>query len=250
MSNSRISTDRILNKLDEHLNKNDYASAESHLIYWLSEAEASSDHRTELLIRNELMGLYRKLGKKDAALECVKKALNKIEMLNIDGQVGSATTFLNSATVFKAFGMANDSISLFEKARSIYESKLDANDSRLGGLYNNMALSLSDLSRFSEAKELFNKAIAIMKANESYLEVAITLLNLATMAENELGIENACEVIDDYLSKAKELLENWKNRNGYYAFVCDKCASVYGYYGHFAYENELKERVRVIYEGA
>lgn len=250
MGNFSISTQRVLIKLDEYLSKNDYSSAERHLLYWLSEAESSSDHRAELLIRNELMGLYRKLGKRDEALDCVVKALNKIDSLDLGDQVGSATTFLNSATVYKAFGMADKSISLFERAKGIYESKLEANDSRLGGLYNNMALSLSDLSRFDEARELYNKAIGIMNVSGSYLEVAITLLNLATMTENELGLENACDIIDKYLSEAKELLEGWEDRNGYYAFVCDKCASVYGYYGHFAYENELKERVKSIYEGS
>lgn len=249
MANSRISSDRILRKLDEHLNKNDYESAERHLRYWLSEAEASGDFKTELLIENELMGLYRKLGKKDEALGCTEKAMKRIDALNAGCQVGSATTYLNCATVYKAFGMSEDAIPLFEKAKNVYETQLEKNDGRLGGLYNNMALALSDLSRFSEAKELFDKALEIMNSNGSYLEVAITLLNLATMTENELGLENACEMIEEYLSKAKNLLESWEKRNGYYAFVCDKCASVYGYYGHFAYENELRERVRSIYEG-
>ncbi len=250
MANPRISTDRILSKLDEYLSRNDYDSAERHLLYWLSEADGTGDHRTELLIRNELMGLYRKRGKRDEALNSVEKALTKIDFLGINDQVGAATTFLNCATVYKAFEMAERSLPLFEKARQIYEKKLEKNDGRLGGLYNNMALSLSDLNRFSEAKELFNKAIEIMNSNGSLLEVAITLLNLATMVENELGLENACEIIEEYLEKARGILENWDNKNGYYAFVCDKCASVYGYYGHFAYENELNERVRRIYEGS
>ena len=58
-----ISVDRIISKLDGYLDKNDYASAERHILYWLSEAESGQDFRTELLMRNELMGLYRKLGR-------------------------------------------------------------------------------------------------------------------------------------------------------------------------------------------
>lgn len=250
MRNSSIPAERVLSKLDEYLHKNDYSSAERHLLYWLSEAESASDHRIELLVRNELMGLYRKQGMKEQALDCVSRSLKKIDELDIGTQVGSATTFLNCATVYKAFEMADIAIPLFEKAKLIYESQLDASDGRLGGLYNNMALALVDLDRFSEAYELYNKAIGIMKGNKSYLEVAITTLNIATATEKELGIEDACEKIEKYLSDAKELLEGWENRNGYYAFVCEKCSSVYGYYGHFAYENELNERARRIYEGA
>ena len=250
MANGCISIDRILSKLDEYLNKNDYASAERHLVYWLSEAENGCDARTELLIRNELMGLYRKLGREREALECVSAALDKIEKMNIGHQVGAATTYLNCATVYKAFGRAEESIPLFEQARAVYESELEGDDSRLGGLYNNMALSLVDLGRFFEANELYLKAISVMeKTKNGALEVAITYLNMASAAEVESGLVEADELIQNYLDKAESRLEAHSTRDGYYAFVCEKCASVFGYYGRFIYENELKERARRIYEG-
>ena len=39
MKNESISAERVLSKLDEFLYKNDYISAERHLLYWLSEAQ-------------------------------------------------------------------------------------------------------------------------------------------------------------------------------------------------------------------
>ena len=251
MANGCISVERILSKLDEHLRRNDYAAAERHLCYWLSEAGAGGDGRTELLVRNELMGLYRKTARKDEALASANAALAAIRRMGIDEQVGAATTYLNSATVYKAFGMSEQSIPLFERARSIYERELDGNDSRLGGLYNNMALSLVDLSRFSEAYELYSKAIAVMeKAEGGELEVAITYLNIASAKEVELGLLDADEEINLYLDRAQELLDANMSDDGYYAFVCEKCASVFGYYGRFLYDAELKERARRIYERA
>ena len=251
MANGCIAIDRILSKLDEYLNKNDYISAEKHLVYWLSEAISGCDPKTEILINNELMGLYRKLGQKEKALSAVSSALAKIAELGIEAQVGSATTFLNSATVYKAFGDPDRSLPLFIKAKAIYEAELDPLDARLGGLYNNMALTLVDLERYDEAYELYEKAIAIMNKNESgALEVAITYLNIASAKEAELGIIEAESAITDLLQNAKDILEACKNRDGYYAFVCEKCASVFRYYGYFLYENELKERARRIYEGA
>lgn len=245
-----ISTERILSKLDSHLYKNDYDSAEKHLLYWLTESVNARDHRAELLIRNELMGLYRKVGRENEAIACVEAAMSKIEELGIACQVGAATTFLNCATVYKAFGYAEKSLPIFDRTREVYENELDPSDSRLGGLYNNMALALVDCKRFSEAREMYEKAIVIMNVNKSYLEVAITYLNLATASEAEHGLIDACEVIEEYLDKAESLLEGWEKRNGYYAFVCEKCASVFGYYGRFAYEKEISERARRIYEGA
>jgi tetratricopeptide (TPR) repeat protein len=245
-----MQTDRILAKLDSYLNKNDYASAERHLLYWLGEAQTVGDFKTALLVSNELMGLYRKQGMEKEAIERAEASVKLIYDKGLDAQVGAATTFLNCATVYKAFGRPDDALPLFEKARGIYEEKLDPFDSRMGGLYNNMGLALTDLCRFNEAKELYFKAIEIMKHNGSDLEVAITVLNLATLSENELGLEESCDTVDSYLAQAEEILENWTKRDGYYAFVCEKCASVFGYYGHFAYEKELYERSRRIYEGS
>lgn len=251
MANGCISTERILNKLDEFLNKNDYASAQRHLIYWLSEAQSSGLSNIELLVRNELMGLYRKLGKSEEALTCVAAALQKIEEMQIQKQVGAATTYLNCATVYKAFGRADKALPLFEKARDIYEKELEPFDSRLGGLYNNMALALVDLKHFSDAQALYDKAIHVMSSVENgMLEVAITYLNMATAAESEYGLLEAEETISKCLEKAKEILEGFTKRNGYYAFVCEKCASVFGYYGYFNYEKQLTKRASDIYEGA
>lgn len=238
----------ILNIVDSFLHKNDYDGAEKQLLNFLTDAVENKDFSTEILLRNELMGLYRKLGKGQKAVEMVESVITLIEEKELESNIGSATTFLNSATVYKAFGSPEKSIILFEKAKKIYEEKLSVDDERLGGLYNNMALTLVDLKRFSEAKEFNLKAIEIMKNKP--LEIAITYLNMATASETELGLLEANEEITELLKKAKTLLENYQNRDGYYAFVCEKCASVFGYYGDFLYDEELQSRARRIYEGA
>ena len=215
MTNGCVSIDRILSRLDAFLHKNDYESAEKHLLYWIGEAEKYNDHRVELLARNELMGLYRKLSREAEALDCVKVTLSRIELLGISHQVGAATAFLNCATVYKAFGKAELAMPLFESARLIYERELDKNDSRMGGLYNNMALALVDLGRFDEANELYRAAIDVMKQNEGgELEVAITYLNMATALESEKGLLDADEAINGYLSIAQNILDGYKNRDG------------------------------------
>ena len=238
----------ILETEDSFLHKNDYTSAERYLLECLKTAISQNDGATEILIRNELMGIYRKVGRKEEAICTVEAVLQKIDAMGVGNQVGSATTYLNSATVYKAFGEPQKSLALFEKAKVIYEKFLSPDDERLGGLYNNMALTLVDLERFAQARELNEKAIKIMERKP--LEVAITLLNMATATEKELGLLEGSEIISGYLEGAKELLESYENRDGYYAFVCEKCASVFGYYGDFLYHEELSERAKRIYEGS
>jgi tetratricopeptide (TPR) repeat protein len=246
-----IDPKRLLDKLDNFLRQNDYESAKNHLLYWLNEAKGAGDERAVLLINNELMGLCRKLGQKDEAIFYAESALNEVQKMGIEDNVGAATTYLNSATVFKAFGKANEGIALFERAREIYEKNLKSDDDRLAGLYNNMALALTDLKRFDEAKALYERAISVLKkVKGKEPEQAITYLNLASCAESELGLENAQAVIEANIEKAMEKLEASEDKvSGNYAFVCEKCATVFGYYGYFYYENILKERYKRIYEG-
>lgn len=245
-----VSIDRILSKLDEYLHKNDYVSAERHLSYWKEEACGSGDLHTEVLVCNELMGLYRKLGREVEAIATAERALDLIRARGIGEQVGAATTYLNAATVYKAFGRAADGLPLFERAKEIYERELEPFDGRLGGLYNNMGLALVDVGRFREADESYRKAITVMEKTEEGLpEVAITYLNMASAAEAEYGLEDSAETVEALLEKAEALLENHQKRDGYYAFVCEKCASVFGYYGHFYYAEELKRRAGRIYAG-
>ena len=66
-ANGKISVERVIERLDDFLSRSDYSSAEKHLLYWLSEAKELKDVRGEFAVSNELMGLYRKTGKKDEA---------------------------------------------------------------------------------------------------------------------------------------------------------------------------------------
>ncbi len=244
-----IDTGRILDKLDAFLNKNEYAGAERHILYWLEEAKLADNKRTMLLLQNELCGLYRKLQREEDALAAVETALALVTDMGIENNIGAGTTYINAGTVLKAFGRAEEAIPLFEKACAVYEKELPETDKRFGGLYNNMALAFVDIKEFEKALELYEKAIRVMQsAEDGMLEVAITHLNIASLREAELGLENAEKEIEELLDKAARILDAHENRNGYYAFVCEKCASVFGYHGYFAYEKELLERAREIYE--
>lgn len=240
----------IIKELDDLLSKNDYISACDFLESNIIDAQKIDDKKSLFTLYNECIGIYRKIGKKEKCFFYCNEALDVTEKLKLSENVSGATTFINYATAFKAFGEAEKGISFFEKAKRIYEEKLPPNDKRLAGLYNNFALTLVDLKRFDEAIVLYEKAISVLKSyDEAQPEAAISYLNMANAVEAKEGLENACEKIDFLLDKATEILDKTKVKNdGNYAFVCEKCASTFGYYGRFFYEAELKERAREIYE--
>ena len=76
-----IPVSRVLEKLDGYLNKKDFAAAERHLSYWLSDAEAENDRRGMLTILNEQIGFYRKQQREAESLAASDRAIALAEEL-------------------------------------------------------------------------------------------------------------------------------------------------------------------------
>ena len=247
---ARIPQKRIIEKNDEYMSRRDYAGAERHLKYWLDEARLAGDLQGELMVRNELVGHYRKTGNRDAAFESASEALSLLKRLGLEDSESAGTTYVNTATAYNAFGENELSLSLFKKARQIYENSDMTEHKLLGGLYNNMALTCVALERFDEAEKLYDLALRQMdRVRNGELEQAITLLNMANAVEKKVGLEKGEQRISELLEMSRALLDTESiPRNGYYAFVCEKCAPTFLYYGYFADHDELMEAARKIYE--
>lgn len=250
---------RILERLDRLVETHDFDGAKELLNYWVAEARERGDLRAELSLRNECMGLYRKCGEKENAYQNAEKALALVERLDMDDTVTAGTTYVNAATVYKAFSEAHRSVPLFEKAQEIYENLLPENDGRLGGLYNNMGLALLDEGRYEEAVLCYNRALSVMeKVENGNLERGITFLNIADVydrmqkddaAKDRLDEEEFEKIIAGNVDKAAECLEDpGLPRNGYYVFVAEKCIPSFAYYGYFMEKAILEERVKEILE--
>lgn len=242
----KVPVARVIEKLDSYLGRGDAESAEKLLCYWLGEAEALGDERGKLSVLSELMGLTRKLGKPDA-LKYADEAVALVEKAGLSGTVTAGTTYINAATCRKAFGYPEISLELFEKARALYEELLSENDERMGGLYNNMALTLADLKRYKEAREAYYKALAVMQRAGAKCEMAITYVNLACLENAENGRAGDGEIVR-YMDEAKRLLVSVENKDRYYAFTLEKCAPAFGAFGDQATQKYFEREIEEIYE--
>ena len=242
---------RIREKMDEYMDHRDYAGAERHLLYWLEEARMGRDERGELMVLNELIGHYRKTDERDKAMPCSDAALALVDKLDLRGSISEGTTCINIATALSAFGEHARAIALFERARAIYEASPATEPQLLGGLYNNMALTCTALGRYDDALALYEKAMDQMsRARYGELEQAVTCLNMANMVEARDGMEAGEAAIYELLDKAAALLDTEAiPRDGYYAFVCEKCAPTFEYYGYFADAERFNRASKRIYEG-
>ena len=83
------------------------------------------------------------------------------------------------------------------------------------------------------------------------LEQAITCLNMADAVAARDGLEAGEGEIFSLLDRAYDLLHTPDvPHNGYYAFVCEKCAPTFSYYGYFLAAQELEQEAKTIYERA
>ena len=171
---------RIIEKMDEYMSRRDYAGAERHLLYWLTEAELGHDLRGQLMLRNELAGHYRKTGNRDRAVQNAEEAIALVGRMDFGGTISAGTTYVNAATVYEAFGEKERAMELFWKAQAVYEAVPGIKAELLGGLYNNMALNCVSRRDFRTAEALYRKAMDCMaRVPGGVLEQAITCLNMA-----------------------------------------------------------------------
>ena len=245
-----IPVGRVMEKLDEYLSRNDTDGALRHLRYWEAEAEDGGDDRGLLTVDNELMGLYRKLGKKEEAFSCARRAGQLTQKLGLTGHLTGATVCLNQATVCEAFGQSGEALEKYRRAREIYEHLLEPDDLRLLGLYNNMGLACTALEKYDEAEDLFRRAIEQTAGQADWPEAAVSCLNMADLMSARLSPEEAEKAAAPWLDKAEEyLFDPSIPEDGNYGFVLEKCAPVFGWYGRFLAEKKAAERSEEIYAG-
>lgn len=243
----KISLRTFISELDSLFAKEDLQGAEACVTHWLSLAREYGDKSGELIVLNEMTGFYRQTKNEEKGLAAVNEAFALLDSFDFDKKT-AATVYLNGATTMKAFGKSEDAMVFYEKAHAVFSEILDENDPLFAGFYNNKALTLQDLKRYSEAEEYFLKAIKITEScPKNELETAISFVNLAHLYYD---VDSSDERINGLMDKALDILD-CPDYYGYrkYAFTCRKCAPSFGFFGFFLAEKKLNERADRIYAG-
>lgn len=239
---------RVFDKLNSLFSKNDLDGVGRTLDFWENEARSLNDLRGLLEILNEKIGYYRRTAEKDKALSSVKEAFDLIEKKGIGDPISSGTVYLNGATTMKSFGLAEDAMPYYEKARTIYENNLDEDDYRIATLYNNISSAYKDLGDYLKAEAACYKAIELLKTKDDCRgEIAVSLINVAHIYYDQNPED---ERIDEIMDSAWDLIMSEKNvHDGDFAFLCSKCYPSFGFFGYFHREAELRALTEKIYAG-
>ncbi len=230
---------KILEKVDEALSHRDYKEAERILTYWLDE----SNDRDKITLLNELLGIYRKTGQEEKALETVPQLEALLEKLSLTSSETAATSFINIATVYSAFGLYQKAIGYYQRSEILLHGCKD--NALLASLFNNMGTCYTMLKIYNRA--VLYLYLALTKTDKE-LDMAITYLNLADIY---LYHKKHKAKEDCYLKKARYCFKMPNiPQDGYYAFVAEKCAPGFRAHGDEEFATYLERMSKEIYERA
>lgn len=220
--------------MDDLFAHHDLKGAERLLDYWLAEALAAKDKRSEIQIRNEQLGLFRRTDNKQKGLATAQALLPLL-----GDQVWEGTILLNIATNYCHFGMPDAAEPLYARVQRAYSTLADT-DIRLAGLYNNMAAKEYAQKRYAQAAELYTKALAVQQAQpERVVELGISYVNRATCLYWQNPLD---EAVDRDMRLAFSALMEDYTRDGYYAFVLSKVLPAFAHLGYAEYTEQLNKR--------
>lgn len=241
-----IDVTRFINKLDDHLARNDMKGAKECLSFWESEARRVGDDRGLLTVLNESVGFFRRASKKDRALNYMEECLSLIDKLGLSESISGATVFINSATTMSFFGQEEEALKLYDRAALCFVKAGMTESYEYASLLNNKAATLYGLLRYDEAKKDWLEAIDILKKTGFHDgEIAISLLMLAHLT---FDIDDtAYEKVESLLDEAWEYLNSDNQpKDKRYAEVLRKCVPSFEYFKRPMEANALREVIKEI----
>ena len=207
--------DTFYSDIDAFYQRCEIDKAEQYLCSYLADAKREKNLSDQITIQNELIGLYRELGKFHQCKSNCEELIACASKLNIQDTLPYATTVLNVANAYRVMELYSESEEYFKTAESIYLKLLPPDDYRLASLYNNMSLIYQAQGDYQKAVEIIKKALQIIhQIPNAYIEEAVTYTNLATML---LECDETTQAIN-YLNIATKLFdENQATQDMHYA---------------------------------
>ena len=198
---------KILSEYDEMFGRYSLQEIEGFLLKNLSEARFKFENKVLVALLNEAIGFYRDTTQKEKALKLCGELNELLISMNLQGSIAYATSLLNIANAFRAFGVYKESLLLFEKVEDIYRKHLSKEDFMFASLYNNWSLVYQEIGEFEKAVELLEKALKVV---ESYPDAVIPQATTRTNLGSSLlgvGTENSYQKAVGYLKEALNIFE-------------------------------------------
>lgn len=207
---------KILSEYDSMFGKCSLKEIEEYLRQKIDEAKALAEYGIEVSLLNEMIGFCRDTMQKDKALSYCDELKEMLKHLHLEGSVEYATSMLNIANAYRAFGLFEESLNLHESVYESYRKHIEPNDFMYASLFNNWSLLYQELGEYNKAEEMLKKALSVVDLYEdAVIQQAITRTNLA-MTLLQMNTEEAYEEALMYLGEALEVFERDGEKDFHY----------------------------------
>ena len=211
-----IDINQILARYDAMFGKYQLKEIEEFLMQTIAEAKEKSETEILLTLLNELIGFYRDTTQKEKALKYCSELRVLLHELGLEGSIPYATSLLNIANAYRAFGLHKESLFLFEQVFAIYKNTLDSKDFMFASLYNNWALVYQEMEDYEQAKNILLKALKVVDLyKEALIPQATTMTNLASSLIG-IGSDSNYQEAIFYLKQAIDIYEKDGGRDFHY----------------------------------
>ncbi len=207
---------KLLMEYDGMFGNCDLDEIEDFLVRNIDKAQEIGDTASQFTLLNEIIGFCRDTTQKDKGIKYCNQLKKLMTDMGIEGQLEYATALLNIANAYRGFGLANESMTCYEKTLEIYKENLKERDFGFANLYNNWALLYQEIGDLGKARDCLYKALAVVDCyGDAVIQQAITRANLGSTLV-AIGDENSCQEAEAYLENALAIFEQDGGRDFHY----------------------------------
>lgn len=245
---------KVLIEYDNMFGIHSLEEIEDFLTKKLDEAYGEEDYYSAVTLLNEIIGFCRDTSQNHKGSGYCRQVVELMDRLGLDGTIEYATTLLNVANAYRAFGMLDESLELYQNVERIYVEKLPKGDFNYASLYNNLSLLYQEMQEYDKARVTLERALrivdkfpgAIMEQATTRTNLAVTLLRMKQMddAEGDGELESDTEsntyynMAMKYLGQALDIYERDGGRDFHYSAALSAMGDAL--YMHAEYENASK----------
>lgn len=170
----------VLAEYDGMFGKASLSQIEEFLFQKLQEAASAGEDGALFTLLNEMIGFCRDTMQREKGLKYCDVLQGLLVRMDLQGRVEWATALLNIANAYRAFGLLQQSLELYEQVYENYQKNVGAQDFSFANLFNNWSLLYQEMEEYEKAVEILRKALTIADAHqEAVIPQATSRVNLA-----------------------------------------------------------------------
>lgn len=108
---------RVLLEYDSMFGKNTLEEIEGYLVSCIEEAYEEPDYYSVITLLNEFIGFCRDTSQNEKGKEGCRHTIDIMNRMGLAGTVEYATSLLNVANAYRAYGVLEDSLELYKRLR-------------------------------------------------------------------------------------------------------------------------------------